>query len=66
MFFLTGSGVYVVDGKGGDDTISVNGNFTVADQLSGDGGSDALFFNGAPQLKMDAVFVHLKLQTSEQ
>ncbi len=25
-----------------------------------------LFFNGAPQLKMDAVFLHLKLNTSEE
>jgi hypothetical protein len=28
--------------------------------------SSGVFFNGSPQLKMDAVFVHLKLQTSEQ
>ena len=30
------------------------------------GRSSGVFFNGLPQLKMDAVFVHLKLQTSEQ
>ena len=28
--------------------------------------SSGVFFNGSPQLKMDAVFVHLKLATSEQ
>ena len=28
--------------------------------------SNGAFFNGSPQLKMDAVFIHLKLQTSEQ
>lgn len=28
--------------------------------------SSGVFFNGAPQLKMDAVFVHLKVNTSEQ
>ncbi|HET7084188.1 MAG TPA: hypothetical protein VFI23_05415 [Rhizomicrobium sp.] len=27
---------------------------------------NGLFFNGAPQLKMDAVFLHLKLNTSEE
>lgn len=30
------------------------------------GRSSGVFFNGAPQLKMDTVFVHLKLNTSEQ
>jgi hypothetical protein len=28
--------------------------------------SSGLFFNGAPQLKLDAVYVHLNLKTSEQ
>lgn len=28
--------------------------------------SSGLFFNGAPQLKMDAVYVHLKLNTAEE
>ena len=28
--------------------------------------SSGLFFNGAPQLKMDAIYLHLKLNTSEE
>jgi hypothetical protein len=28
--------------------------------------SSGVFFNGAPQLKLDAVYLHLKLNTSEQ
>jgi hypothetical protein len=30
------------------------------------GRSSGAFFNGAPQLKMDAIFLHLNLKTSEQ
>jgi hypothetical protein len=48
--------------------------YKLSDSISFSGGwqhlnysrSAGLFFNGAPQLKLDAVFLHLNLKTSEQ
>lgn len=43
-------------------SLLVGGGWQKLDYSRGAG----VFFNGSPQLKMDAVFVHLKLNTSEQ
>jgi hypothetical protein len=44
------------------DSIQVSSGWQHQSYSRGSG----LFFNGAPQLKMDAVFLHLKLNTSEE
>ena len=43
-------------------SVLVSGGWQQLDYVRGSG----VFFNGAPQLKMDAVFLHLNLHTSEQ
>jgi len=69
----------VADAAGGLPRLGLNGlqasiGYRVSDSMQLSGGwqhqsysrGSGTFFNGAPQLKLDAIFLHLNLRTSEQ